>query len=132
MRRNTDNSRILRKTNNKRYALNLNRFFELVTAKSVNENNNESTITEVWQTNGGDDMTLVNKEIVDNKININNSLCAARYDFLKEIITNILSYLQTPDGDLFVDESQLSFGQKIVFETFIKEGVIYEIKEEND
>lgn len=117
------------KQNKKRYAINFEKFFELVSKKNQNEKNNESTITEIWQPDTDGELQIVNKEMVDNKYDTNNNLCSLRYDFLNGLINQILSvYATTPENQLFRNENQMSFGQRIIFETFLREGVIYEIK----
>lgn len=114
--------------NDKRYALNLDKFFELVTKKNSNEKNTDSTITEIWQPDQNNELKIDHKEIVDNKYDANNHLCGVRYDFLSNSLNQILHVFQTADGSTFLHESQMTFGQRIIFETFLKEGVIYEIK----
>ena len=117
------------KQNKKRYAINFEKFFELVSKKNQNEKNNESTITEIWQPDTDGELQIVNKEMVDNKYDTNNNLCSLRYDFLNGLINQILSvYMTAPENQLFRNENQMSFGQRIIFETFLREGVIYEIK----
>ena len=114
--------------NNRKYVINLEKFFDLITKKNQNEKNNDSTITEIWQPDVNGDLKMVNKEMVDNKYDANNHLCGLRYDFINSLINQVLSVYSTPEGSLIVNEKQLSFGQKIILDTFIKEGVIYEIK----
>lgn len=115
-------------SNQKRYALNLERFFELITKKTNNEKNADFTVTEIWQPDTDNDLRIVNKEIVDNRYDKDPNMCNARYDFLNNLINQVLSVYQTPDGKTFLSEKQMSFGQRIIFDTFLKEGVIYEIK----
>lgn len=114
--------------NSCKYAINFDKFFELITKKNQNEKNNDSTITEIWQPDANDILKMVNKEMVDNKYDTNNHLCSLRYDFLNSLINQVLSVYSTPEGNTVKHISQLSFGQKIILDTFIKEGVIYEIK----
>lgn len=115
----------------KKYVINFEKFFDLVTHKSANEKNNDSTVTEIWQPDQNNDLRIVNKEIVDNKYDSNNNLCGVRYDFLNGLINQVLSVYSGINNTLFISESQMSFGQKIIFESFKKEGVIYEIKDNN-
>lgn len=114
--------------NEKRYIINFDKFFDLITKKNQNEKNNEATITEIWQPDGNGDLQMVNKEMVDNKYDINNHLCGLRYDFINGLINQVLSVYSTDEGETFKNESQMSFGQKIIFDTFVNEGVIYELK----
>lgn len=117
---------------NKKYALNLDTFFELITKKNTNEKNTDCTITEIWQPNStrNNELILEHKEIIDNKYDTNNNLCGVRYDFLNNIINEIIRTQMLPDGKTFIDEEQMTFGQKIIFNTLLKEGVIYEIKDD--
>lgn len=113
---------------NQKYVINFEKFFELITKKNQNEKNNDSTITEIWQPDVNGDLKMVNKEMVDNKYDVNNHLCGLRYDFINGLINQVLSaYNNTHDGSIIMHEEQLSFGQKIILDTFIKEG-IFEIK----
>lgn len=116
------------KSNGKRYAINFERFFEMITKKNQNEKNNVSTITEIWQPDPtNSELKLMNKEMVDNKYDTNNDLCNLRYDFINSLINQVLSVYSNQDGEMIENEEMLSFGQKIIFESFLKEGVIYEI-----
>ena len=115
------------KSNRKRYVINFEKFFEMITKRNQNEKNNDSTITEIWQPDPtNNELKLMNKEMVDNKYDTNNNLCNLRYEFINNLINQVLSVYATPDGEIINDEEMLSFGQKIIFESFLKEGVIYE------
>jgi hypothetical protein len=115
-------------SNKKNYVINFEKFFELITKKNQNEKNNDSTITEIWQPDANGDLKIANKELVDNKYDANNHLCSLRYDFINSLINQVLSVYSTPEGAILKEEKQMSFGQKIIFDTFVKEGIIYEIK----
>lgn len=110
--------------NKQKYVINFEKFFELITKKNQNEKNNDSTITEIWQPDVNGDLKMVNKEMIDNKYDANNNLCSLRYDFINGLINQLLSVYNTPDGSTIIHEGQLSFGQKIILDTFIKEGII--------
>lgn len=114
---------------NKRYAIDFDKFFERVTKRNTNEKYTDSTITEIWQPDTNDNPKLMNKEMIENKYDMTNPLCAIRYEFLNELMTQITSLYSTPLGDIVKSEKQLSFGQRIIFESFIKEGIIYEIND---
>ena len=116
----------------KKYLINFDKFFEMITKKNQNEKNNDSTITEIWQPDTNGDLKMMNKEMVDNKFDTNNQLCSLRYDFINGLINQVLSVYSTPNEELFKDLEQMSFGQKIIFDTFLKEGVFYEIEEEEN
>ena len=120
--------KLMNNKSNQKYVINFEKFFELITKKNQNEKNNDSTITEIWQPDVNGDLKMVNKEMVDNKYDTNNQLCSLRYDFINGLINQVLSaYNNVQDGSIIMHEGQLSFGQKIILDTFIKEG-IFEIK----
>ena len=116
-------------TNKRKYAINIEAFFELITKKNQNEKNNDTTITEIWQPDTDGELKIVNKEMVENKYSVNNDLCTMRYDFINGLIYQILSTSTLNECTFLENEEQFTFGQWIVFNTLLKEGVIYEINE---
>ena len=113
---------------NSKYSIDFEKFFELVTKKSQSEKNTDSTVTEIWQPDTNGELKIMNKEMVDNKTDLNNHLCSLRYDFLNGLLNEILAAYQTPDGKTISSINDFSLGQSIIFTSFMNEGVIKETK----
>lgn len=112
--------------NHTKYTINFDKFFELVTKKTQNEKNNDSTVTEIWQPNENGDLTMVNKEMIDAKGDMNNNMCTMRYEFYSGLLNGILAPYDNIEGNLFKSEKDFSFGQRLIMESFKKEGIIIE------
>ena len=88
----------------KEYVINFDKFFETVTKVTEKEKNSETTITEIWQPLESGELTMVNKEVVENKLDLNEHMCTMRYDFLNGMLN----------------------GNRIIFDSLVKEGILEE------
>ena len=125
------------KLGNKAYAIDISKIMRWVSTTPQEERNILTTITQVQplQTTdyGIDDedvsIEVASKEITENKTTLNDTMNNVRYDLIKMILSELFTYTNNESNS---DWSPLSFTQKICFNTLAKEGIIYEIIDEED
>lgn len=139
--------------NHKYYAFDMEKVISFCSMSTNGEKNIETTITHVYDdsidNNDGitHEKTIFNpvtktaitinkpisKEVREVKSNCNGNFNNIRYDFIKTIINTIIDTQVYNDGTLVIqeDENDLSLGQKLCFNTLIKENLLVEIKNEN-
>ena len=125
------------KLGNKAYAIDISKIMRWVSTTPQEERNILTTITQVQplQTTdyGIDDedvsIEVASKEITENKTTLNDTMNNVRYDLIKMILSELFTYTNNESNS---DRTPLSFTQKICFNTLAKEGIIYEILDEED
>ena len=125
------------KLGNKAYAIDISKIMRWVSTTPQEERNILTTITQVQplQTTdyGIDDedvsIEVASKEITENKTTLNDTMNNIRYDLIKLILSELFTYTNNESNS---DRTPLSFTQKICFNTLAKEGIIYEILDEED
>ena len=125
------------KLGNKAYAIDISKIMRWVSTTPQEERNILTTITQVQPLQTTDygiddeDVTIdvASKEITENKTTLNNTMNNVRYDLIKMILSELFTYTNNESNS---DWTPLSFTQKICFNTLAKEGIIYEILDEED
>ena len=125
------------KLGNKAYAIDISKIMRWVSTTPQEERNILTTITQVQPLQTTDygiddeDVTIdvASKEITENKTTLNDTMNNIRYDLIKLILSELFTYTNNESNS---DWTPLSFTQKICFNTLAKEGIIYEILDEED
>lgn len=119
------------------YALNLNKMTEFI-FKSKDEKNIEANQTLTYSPDENGNMSIVHKELSENKINGNPSVDAMRYDLTKILLDVILNTGNTPFEDAITDTNitkmendmrNMTIGESIAFNTFLNEGFLINAKQ---
>lgn len=113
---------------NKEYAIDMSELMAWVSKTPANEKNITTSITQLWPImEDGDDS--MQKEVTETKSTLNENLNNVRYDFVRILINTVLNPLYSPDGIVTRVNtlSELTFGQKLAFNSLLKEGIIVEI-----
>lgn len=109
--------------NSKKYTIDLNRLFEFV----FDEGYSRITDSEIVETYIEDDETknlvLANKQLRELKAGDNSSKQAIRYDMVKLFVDLLMSI------DLDEGIEALSFGEILIINTLLSQGILVEIKE---
>ncbi len=111
------------------YAIDITRLMQIVTKTPQNEKNILTSLTQVYPLSTTDDNDeeeidingIASKEIIETKSTLNETMNNIRYDFLKMILTPLLNIEGTVS-----DLRELTFSQKLSFNTLINEGIIIE------
>lgn len=125
------------KLGNKAYAIDISKIMRWVSTTPQEERNILTTITQVQPLQTTDygiddeDVTIdvASKEITENKTTLNDTMNNVRYDLIKMILSELFTYTNNESNSGW---TPLSFTQKICFNTLAKEGIIYEILDEED
>lgn len=107
------------------YTLNLKKINEYI-FKSQTDKNVETEITENYEANDDIKQNLINKTIREVKANGNTNLDAMKYDLFKELLSVIVNIEIDEEGEM-----ELSFGEKMALNTFLKEGFLEQINPNN-
>lgn len=118
----------LYRIDDKVYYLNLDALFALISETPNNEKMINTTITQFY----GEDESNANqgKEIVETKSSLNETMNNVRYDFIKYIISCLLSNGLNNDGSQFMimHLGELSFGQTLCLNTLIEYKILSEVE----
>lgn len=112
--------------NGKGFAIDMSKLMAWVSKTPSSEKNVTTLITETFpmQTDDEENFDVASKEISESKTTLNEVMNNIRYDFAKQLISPLISYI---DMDIKSYED-LTFAQKLCFNTLLKEGIIIEIK----
>lgn len=111
---------------NKEYYVNMEKIMEFVTNTPKNERNIATVITErypVIEDSVDDD--IVSKEMIESKSSLNEVTNGIRYDLVKTFLNTLLMGI-TDEAPLIFN--QLTFAQKLSFNTLIEYGIIDEVR----
>lgn len=104
----------------------MNNLMRWVAKSPSNERNVTTLITETYPMTPDDDndtLEVATKEITENKSSLNEVMNNIRYDFVKILITDLMTYTEKQ----ITRSEDLSFSQKLCFNTLLKENIIIEL-----
>ena len=118
------------------YALNLEKLMEFIITPMNRELDGNTTLIQKYENNNIENvgLSLVNKEITENKTNINELTCSMRYNVIMEMI-NLLTTPLTDENGMVISLMNLEswpLGHAIAFNTLIEMGILYPIEEETE
>lgn len=113
----------------KLYYLNLDNLYKLVSEISVKEKPVNTTITQYYN-NNEDGLSNNEKQIVEEKSNVNEVMNNVRYDIMKYIISCLFENKLNSDGlPISIEHlGDLSFAQGICLNTLIKYKILLEVE----
>jgi hypothetical protein len=114
------------------YAINMDKVIEFVSESE----NSVQTISQNYgipiMSDGttGHDITLISKEVSEQKERVSETMSNVRYSLLTYLFNLLLSPLSDGNGNLIVAETMktLHLGQVVAFNTLFEMGIIYEIE----
>ena len=117
---------------NERYAIDINRFFEVFSGNLLDENDVNTVITATYGEDGANnnDLSLISKEVVESKRNGIDTLYGLRYDTLKLLVDTLFTIQYDEKNGCVKDVSDyedLTFAQKIAFNSLLNEGILIKI-----
>lgn len=117
----------------KLYYINLDVVFSIISENQTTDKLVNTTITQYY---GGDAENNANngKEIVESKSNFNETLNNVRYDFVKFLISCLLTSGYESDGSTqhIIHHTDLTFAQGLCLNTLIKYKILSEIETNNE
>lgn len=118
----------------KYYIIDLDRLMAWIVETPISEKNISTITTMTYPITNDDDEEIVEKEVSETKSTLNETMNNVRYDFVRNLF-NVLFATFTNDIGQVVSMStkDLSFAQKMVFNTLVYKKIITEItKIDND
>lgn len=118
---------------NEKYAIDINRFFEVFSGNLLNESDVNTVITATYgeDATSNNDLSLISKEVVESKRNGIDTLYGLRYDTLK-FLADTLFTPQYDEQNGCTKEintyDDLTFSQKIAFNSLLNEGILIKCK----
>lgn len=116
----------------KEYMLDVDRLMSWVSETPSSERNVSTTTTLTYPITP-DDEEMFEKEISENKSSLNEVMNNIRYDLIRNLINNLFTVY---NGDMGVltshDVSELSFSQRIAFNTLVSKKIIIEVNEKDN
>lgn len=107
------------------YILDMERFMEFVMDIAQDDCYKNTTLTLTYAVEPGDEeMSPISKEIMENRLNGNDTNANLRYDFAKVLLECALK-----DNDVPYGEENMSFGQKLAINSMIDAGIIRQEKD---
>lgn len=110
------------------YALDLGKIIDFISETSENEKDIHTTITHMY---GTDTPSMVNKEVSEVRANCNETFNKLRYDIIRTLLDVIISPPYY-DGRPVTQNNrgQVTLGQMICINTFLKCGILKDISED--
>ena len=117
---------------NEKYAIDINRFFEVFSGNMLDENDVNTVITATYGEDGtnNNDLSLISKEVVESKRNGIDTLYGLRYDTLKFLVDTLFTIQYDEKNGCAKDVrdyEDLTFAQKIAFNSLLNEGILIKI-----
>lgn len=111
------------------YKIDIDKLMSWVSETPSSEKNTNTITTLTYPISDENDSDEFQKEISENKSTLNDTMNNIRYDFMRNLLTVLLTTytdeLNNPSTFLLKD---LTFGQKIAFNSFIAKDIITENK----
>lgn len=116
----------------KEYMLDVDRLMSWVSETPSSERNVNTTTTLTYPITP-DDEEMFEKEISENKSSLNEVMNNIRYDLIRNLINNLFTVYNSDMGVLTShDVSELSFSQRIAFNTLVSKKIIIEVNEKDN
>jgi CRISPR/Cas system CSM-associated protein Csm4 (group 5 of RAMP superfamily) len=117
----------------KEYMLDVDRLMSWVSETPSSERNVNTITTLTYPITTDEEDEMVEKEISENKSSLNESMNNIRYDLIRNLLNNLFTVYNTDMGVLAIhDVSELSFSQKIAFNTLVSKKIIIEVNEKDN
>lgn len=120
----------MNKKNN--YYIDMDKFMEFVSNYSVK--NSDTSISQVWAVDAdseNDVLTMVSKDVAENKSNYSETLYNIRYDFARQLLTTITNIIPDENGiakNINTIED-MNFAQHLCLNSLISQGIIKDMTE---
>lgn len=112
----------------KYYIIDLDRLMAWVVETPASEKNINTITTMSYPITNDDEEEIVEKEVSESKSTLNETMNNVRYDFVRNLFNVLFSTYTSDMGQIVsISPKELSFGQKITFNTLLYKKIIIEI-----
>ena len=113
----------------KYYVIDMDKMMAWVVETPASEKNINTITTMSYPiTNDDDEEEIVEKEVSENKSTLNETMNNVRYDFIRILLNTIFTTVTNNMNQIItLTPEDLSFGQKLAFNTLINKNIIKEV-----
>lgn len=113
----------------KYYVIDMDKMMAWVVETPASEKNINTITTMSYPiTNNDDEEEIVEKEVSENKSTLNETMNNVRYDFIRILLNTIFTtFTNNMNQIITLTPEDLSFGQKLAFNTLINKNIIKEV-----
>lgn len=113
----------------KYYVIDMDKMMAWVVETPASEKNINTITTMSYPiTNDDDEKEIVEKEVSENKSTLNETMNNVRYDFIRILLNTIFTtFTNNMNQIITLTPEDLSFGQKLAFNTLINKNIIKEV-----
>jgi hypothetical protein len=113
----------------KYYVIDMDKMMAWVVETPASEKNINTITTMSYPiTNEDDEEEIVEKEVSENKSTLNETMNNVRYDFIRILLNTIFTtFTNNMNQIITLTPEDLSFGQKLAFNTLVNKNIIKEI-----
>lgn len=113
----------------KYYVIDMDKMMAWVVETPASEKNINTITTMSYPiTNDDDEEEIVEKEVSENKSTLNETMNNVRYDFIRILMNTIFTtFTNNMNQIITLTPEDLSFGQKLAFNTLINKNIIKEV-----
>jgi len=113
----------------KYYVIDMDKMMAWVVETPASEKNINTITTMSYPiTNDDDEEEIVEKEVSENKSTLNETMNNVRYDFIRILLNTIFTtFTNNMNQIITLTPEDLSFGQKLAFNTLINKNIIKEV-----
>lgn len=113
----------------KYYVIDMDKMMAWVVETPASEKNINTITTMSYPiTNDDDEEEVVEKEVSENKSTLNETMNNVRYDFIRILLNTIFTtFTNNMNQIITLTPEDLSFGQKLAFNTLINKNIIKEV-----
>lgn len=109
------------------YYVDMDKFMEFVC--NFNIKNTDTSISQVWSINDDNengDLSMISKDVSENKSNYSDTLYNIRYDFARQLLTTLTNVIPDENGIAknIVSIDDMNFAQTLCLNSMISQGII--------
>lgn len=114
--------------NGKYYIIDMDKLMSWVSETPISERNINTTTTMTFPITNDGDEDIIEKEISETKSTMNDAMNSIRYDFVRILINSLFTTLVSDVNQILTYSlNDLTFAQKIAFNTLLDRNIIKEI-----
>ena len=113
--------------NNHDYYIDMDKFMEFV--MNYNVKNSDTSISQVWsidENNENGELSMISKDVAENKSNYSDTLYNIRYDFARQLLNTLTNVIPDENGlyKNIMSFEEMNFAQTLCFNSLISQNII--------
>lgn len=109
------------------YYIDMDKFMEFV--MNYNVKNSDTSISQVWsidENNENGELSMISKDVAENKSNYSDTLYNIRYDFARQLLNTLTNVIPDENGlyKNIMSFEEMNFAQTLCFNSLISQNII--------